>query len=76
MNNLKIKNVNEMTIDELIGQVIMVGLPYTYLDDEYKKFIKDYSIGNYILFARNYTDTVQMKKLMNDLYEYTQNITG
>ena len=76
MNNLKIKNVNEMTIDELIGQVIMVGLPYTYLDDEYKKFIKDYSIGNYILFARNYTDTVQMKKLMNELYEYTQNITG
>ena len=27
MQKLKIKNVDEMTIDELIGQVIMVGLP-------------------------------------------------
>lgn len=75
MIDYKIKKVNEMSVDELIGQVIMVGLPYTYLDEDYKEFIKDYKIGNFILFARNYTDTVQMKSFMKELYQYTLDIT-
>lgn len=76
MINYKIKPAKDMTIDELIGQVIMVGLPYDYLDEDYKKFIKDYKIGNFILFARNYTDSVQMKSFMKDLYNYTLLVTG
>ena len=65
-----------MSIEELVGQVIMVGLPGTSLDDEYKKFIKDYHIGNFILFARNYDNTNQMKDFMKDLYKYTDDIIG
>ena len=76
MNSYKIKNVDEMTIDELIGQVIMVGLPDLYLDDKYKEFIRDYKIGNYILFSRNYKDTKQLKTFMSELYKYTESITG
>ena len=76
MNSYKIKNVDEMTIDELIGQVIMVGLPNLYLDDKYKEFIRDYKIGNYILFSRNYKDTKQLKTFMSELYKYTESITG
>ena len=64
MIKYKIKSAKDMTIDELIGQVIMVGLPGDFLDDDYKKFIKDKKIGNYILFARNYTDSKQMKSFM------------
>ena len=71
-----IKPVEEMTIEELVGQVIMVGLPGKELDSEYKKFIKDYKIGNFILFARNYQDTKQMKKFMHELYTYTDSIVG
>ena len=71
MINYKIKPVEEMTVDELIGQVIMVGLPGLELDEFYKNFINDYKIGNYILFARNYQDTKQMKSFMKDLYQYT-----
>jgi hypothetical protein len=41
MIKYKIKSAKDMTIDELIGQVIMVGLPGDFLDDDYKKFIKD-----------------------------------
>ena len=37
----KYKSVDEMSIQELIGQLIMVGLPSTSLDEEYKKFISD-----------------------------------
>ena len=75
MNNLKIKPAKEMSIEELIGQVIMIGLPFDYLDEFSKAFINEHKIGNYILFARNYNDSKQMKKLMNDLYAYTQSIT-
>ena len=59
-----IKNVDEMSIDELIGQVIMVGLPGLELNQQYLDFIRDYKIGNYILFARNYDNTKQMKNLV------------
>ena len=76
MIDFKIKSVDEMTLDELIGQVIMVGLPTTYLTDEYKQFIKEYKIGNYILFSRNYKDTLQMKSFMKEIYDYTTSITG
>ena len=76
MKEFKIKPVEEMSIEELVGQVIMVGLPGTSLDDEYKKFIKDYHIGNFILFARNYDNTNQMKDFMKDLYKYTDDIIG
>ena len=34
MENLKIKNAKDMSIEELAGQVIMVGLPGKELDDE------------------------------------------
>ena len=73
--NYKIKDVNKMSIDELIGQVIMIGLPGLELDELYKEFIKDYKVGNYILFARNYDNTKQMKKLMQEVYKYTTDIT-
>jgi len=44
MMDYKIKPVNEMTIDELIGQVIMIGLPGVQLDNKYLDFIKEFKI--------------------------------
>lgn len=71
-----IKQVEEMSIDELLGQVIMVGLPGLELTEQYLNFIKEKKIGNFILFSRNYKDTKQMKKMMGSLYQYVQEITG
>jgi len=76
MFDYSIKPVNEMSVDELIGQVIMIGLPDKKLDSFSAEFIKDYKIGNYILFARNYNNTAQMKSFMKELYQYTSDITG
>ena len=73
---LKIKDINEMSIDELVGQVIMVGLPGSELDEDTIKFIEEYRIGNFILFSRNYKDTTQMKSLMKSLYEKVGNNVG
>lgn len=76
MIDYSIKPVEEMTVEELIGQVIMVGLPGDKLDSLYAEFIKKYSIGNYILFSRNYKSTGQMKSFMKELYSYTEAVTG
>lgn len=75
MSNYPIKPVEEMTVEELIGQVIMIGLPEQRLDKTSAEFIKDYKIGNYILFSRNYKDTKQMKTFMKELYDYTEKVT-
>ena len=42
MKKFTIKDAKDMTIEELIGQVIMIGLPGKELDDDYRNFIKDY----------------------------------
>ncbi len=76
MTNYNIKPVDGMSVDELIGQILMVGLPGEKLDDFYADFIKEYKIGNYILFSRNYKNTVQMKGFMKELYKYTSDVTG
>lgn len=76
MINYSIKPVEDMSVEELIGQVIMIGLPDKKLDPFYADFIRDYKIGNYILFSRNYSNTAQMKAFMKELYEYTESVTG
>lgn len=73
---MNIKSVDNMNVDELIGQVIMVGLPGLTLTKDYLEFISKYKIGNYILFARNYDNTEQMKKLMKEVYDHTLSVTG
>lgn len=71
-----IKDIEKMSINELIGQVIMVGLPGLELTEQYLNFIKENKIGNFILFSRNYKNTKQMKNLMGNLYHYVQDVTG
>lgn len=76
MNKYKIKSVDEMSVEELIGQLIMIGIPNTELDSKSKEFIKQYKIGNLIYFSRNYKDTKQIKKLNNEVYDYISEVTG
>ena len=68
MIKYKIKSAKDMTIDELIGQVIMVGLPGDYLDDDYKKFIKDKKIGN-LNILKHY-------EVSDDCISFWENDTG
>ena len=39
MNKYRIKSVDEMSVEELIGQLIMIGIPNTELDSKSKEFI-------------------------------------
>ena len=56
-----------LSLEEKIGQMLMIGI-YGYDVDEYTlKFIKQYKVGGIILFKRNINDTKQMQELIQKL---------
>ncbi len=56
-----------MTIEEKIGQLLIVGFEDTLVNKHTLKIIQDYKIGGFILFARNIVDENQLLNLINDL---------
>lgn len=42
-----------MDLREQIGQRLVIGFPGTELDPEFKRLVKEYKVGNVILFQRN-----------------------
>ena len=71
-----IKELSQMTIDEKIGQLIMCGTLKPSLDADEIAFIKQYKVGNFILFSRNYENTSQMKKFTKELYDIATLVSG
>lgn len=61
------EKIKEMTLDEKIGQLLIVGLEDSTVDENTKTMIKDYKIGGFILFSRNIKDENSTLKLINDL---------
>ncbi|EGD53120.1 Beta-N-acetylhexosaminidase [Thermoanaerobacter ethanolicus JW 200] len=64
---LKVMRIDEMTLEEKIGQMLMVGFPSPTYDDHIKELVREYKIGNIILFSRNVKDGKQLKNLCNDI---------
>lgn len=60
----KIKN---MTIEEKIGQMVIVGLESYILDDNTRMMIDKYHVGGFILFGRNVENPDQLLTLLNSL---------
>src|SRR3989344_26974 len=59
--------VRGMSLDEKIGQLLMVGFVGQYLDSHIQKMVTQYHIGGVNLLARNVKDSNQVKKLISDL---------
>src|SRR5690606_35161445 len=64
MSKLNIKNLTTL---EKIGQLIMAGFHGTTVTDEVVSLIRDYKVGNIILFSRNIESAEQLYKLTQDL---------
>ena len=58
-----------MTLEEQIGQLLMVGFWGTTPSPEIIDLIQRYHIGNVILFSRNIHDTLQVLELTQELQE-------
>ena len=66
------KRIEELTIDEKIGQLIMFGFHSTTLDEHARSLIRDHRVGNVILFARNAADPEQIFQLNQSLQELAE----
>lgn len=62
-----ISKVKSMTLEQKIGQMLIVGFASKYPDDHVRKMIKEYHIGGVNLLKRNVQDRNQVRKLAADL---------
>ncbi|WP_413585823.1 glycoside hydrolase family 3 protein [Bdellovibrio sp. HCB274] len=61
--------ISNMTLQEKVGQLFIVGFPYTKSNIELEKFIHAYKPGSFLLFKRNIQSLEQVKRLNEDLYK-------
>lgn len=62
-----ILRVNKMSLDEKIGQMLIVGFEHKYLDRHIKNMITKYHVGGVNLLGRNVKNRGQIKQLIVDL---------
>lgn len=58
---------NSLTLEQKIGQLMLIGFDGTVVDDELRRMITEYHIGGVILFARNVQSPQQVAALTNEL---------
>jgi len=56
-----------MELRQKIGQLIFTGFPSTTPSEAFIRVVKEYKIGNVILFANNISSALQVRKLCTDL---------
>ena len=61
------EQIDKMTLNEKIGQMIIVGLDGYEMDDNTRNMIEKYQVGGFILFSKNIKDTEQLLALNNSL---------
>lgn len=60
---------DNMTLEEKVGQLVIVGID-GYENDEYsKQLMEKYHVGGFILFKKNIKDSSQLLSLLNSLKE-------
>jgi len=66
------EKLNSMTLEEKIGQMVMIGVYGTELNDDIIYLLNNFHFGGVIFFDRNLIGVEQAKKFANDI-EYAAN---
>lgn len=66
----------EMTVKEMLGQKLIFGFHGTSLSEEFIALVKEYKIGNVILFLRNVESAQQLRGLCGQIQDLIQAETG
>lgn len=61
------RQIDAMTLDEKIGQLVMVGLDGYVASDQAKSMVTNGKVGGFILYKNNVQNADQTTKLLNDL---------
>ncbi len=65
---MNIPNINDLTIEQKVGQMCMFGFFGDTPSDNLKTLIHEYNIGNVIVFARNFKNAAVLRKLTSEIY--------
>ncbi len=66
----------EMTVRQMLGQKLVFGFHGTTLSEEFKSLIREYQIGNVILFLRNVESAEQLRALCGEIQSLILEVTG
>ena len=66
----------DLTLKHKIGQMIIAGFPSPYVDDQARRLVEDFEVGNFALFGRNYVTAEQATQMCNDLHKLVYAKTG
>lgn len=60
--------IAEMTLEEKVGQLFIVGFPHKTVGNDLDRFIANYKPGSFLLFKRNIASLKQVRNLNEQLY--------
>ena len=66
----------EMTVKQMLGQKLIFGFHGKELPDEFIRLIREYQIGNVILFRRNIESAAQLRRLCAQIQTLVREVTG
>lgn len=64
--------MNSMTLDEKIGQMIIINYNVSEVNDELKSILDDAKPGGFILMQNNYSTLEDTKKFVQDIKSYSE----
>eukprot|EP00833_Pecoramyces_ruminatium_P011443 jgi/Orpsp1_1/1185475/evm.model.c7180000093933.1 len=70
------KSIKELTLEEKVGQLLIIGFNEPVLSNDVRKMIHEYKFGNFILFSRNIKNLEQLEKLTRDIHTEVIKETG
>ena len=66
----------DRTLKHKIGQMIIAGFPSPYVDDQARRLVEDFEVGNFALFGRNYVTAEQVTQMCTELHQLVYAKTG
>jgi len=67
IQTLTYRTLESMTLEEKIGQLFMLSIPYNYLDNDAKSLITEYYIGGIVLMGNNISSQQQISEFSIEL---------
>ncbi|HWU43163.1 MAG TPA: glycoside hydrolase family 3 protein, partial [Bdellovibrio sp.] len=63
------EKISQMTLEEKVGQLFIVGFPQSKIDNKLSQFISKYKPGSFLIFKRNIQSLSQIRTLNSDIYQ-------
>jgi beta-N-acetylhexosaminidase len=69
-------SVEEMSLDQKVGQLFLIGFPQQSVDPQLENFIKKYKLSSFILFKRNISSLAQVARMNSQLQKISTAATS